>query len=469
MTILTDHVRFNRIFFRGQVFTSEYLGRAVDECASYLDRNITSNSPVVYLVAPNHVKTIIAFLGIAKSGRAALLVNPKTGKLEYEEMLADTTPSAIVKIDSQTMEFDYAKEVAITDYTMESSLVSQLNDVALLLYTAAEDGYAKAAMLTHRNIISNAQAITEGNHVDSESTTCALLPFHHLFGFQNGAISPMVAHSSFLICDVAAMQKINHIAQNLCGHTVTHIYSVPFIYYMLSKSSLIGSIGRQAYSLISGGYKLPPSLRLRFEQKLGIPIYEGYGLTEASPVCTWNFKDEECELDSIGHPIKYCQVKIFDEINGEAPNNQKGEICIQGDNVMKGYFKHPEATKKAIINGWLRTGDYGKIDSEGNVFFLGLKKKMFNVSGNKVYPEEVKRLMMKNKNVEAVELHAEYQPLTGDSIKATISFVENGPNALPEFRAWCAKNITDYKIPGSMSVSEPKRFHTSPEATCVCS
>jgi long-chain acyl-CoA synthetase len=202
--------------------------------------------------------------------------------------------------------------------------------------------------------------------------------------------------------------------------------------------------------MMSGGYKLPASLRERFEQKLKIPIYEGYGLTEASPAFTCQSPIKPFDKDSIGRVMVNYQVKIVDEAGNEVPFGQKGEIWFHGDTIMKGYFNCPEATKQKIAGGWLRTGDYGKLDKEGNVFFLGLKKKMFNVAGNKVYPAEVKRLMMKNGNIASIELRSEYNDLTGDSVKATISFKNNAPSALADLRAWCSAMLTKYKTPSSM-------------------
>ncbi len=451
MPMLTDRIRFNRIIFRDQVFTQEYCVKAIDECARHLDKNIRSNSPIVYCVAPNHIKTIIGFLAIVKSGRAALLVDPKTGKLEYEEMLADTMPSAIIRIDPETLEFDLGKEIELTDYRMDPALVRELDDVCILLYTAAEDGYAKAAMLTHHNIRSNALAIAEETGVHQQSISCVLLPFNHLYGFQNSVVVPLVAGNSELICTISDILKVNLIAGEISRCQVSHIYSVPLIYYLLSRSPHIERIGRQAYMLMSGGYKLPASLRERFERKLTIPIYEGYGLTEASPAFTCQSPGKQFEKASIGRPMVNYVVKIVDDTGNEVAFGEKGEIWFQGDTIMKGYFNHPEATRQKISDGWLRTGDYGKQDKNGNVFFLGLKKKMFNVAGNKVYPEEVKRLMMKNGNVETVDFRSDYEALTGDSIKAKVRFKTDSPSAMADLRTWCSTMLTKYKIPASMT------------------
>jgi long-chain acyl-CoA synthetase len=447
MTNLTDLLRFNRTMFRDQVFTKEHLAPAIDRCARYLDNNIRSNSPIVYLVAPNHIKTIVAFIAIVRTGRAALLVDPKTGKLEYGEMLADTMPSAIITIDPQTMELDYGREIAFTDNRMDPALSAQLEDVCVMLYTAADDGYAKAAMLTHWNMLSNARAISRENQVAENSTVCALLPFHHLYGFQNGIVLPLTTGGSCAVCDLSDMTKANVLADEIVRRKVSHVYSVPLLFYLLSKSPRIGEIGRQVHLLMSGGYKLPAPLLERYERKLNIPLYEGYGLTEASPVCTCQNPLRQDDRASIGRPMADYRVRIVDDAGTELPSGRKGEIWFRGGNVMKGYFNRPDATKEKIVNGWLRTGDYGRQDRDGNVFFMGLKKKMFNIAGNKVYPEHVKRLLLKNRNVQGLWLSSVYNEMTGDRMEAKAGLSDASPEAITGFREWCARSLGSHKIP----------------------
>jgi long-chain acyl-CoA synthetase len=447
MTALSDVLRLNRVIFRDQVFTKEYLVKAIDACARHLDGSIRSNSPVVYLVAPNHLKTIIGFLAIIKTGRAALLVDPKVGKIEFGEMLADTTPSAILRIDRQTIEFDYGKEVELTGFSMDPSLVAQLDDVAVMLYTAAEDGYAKAAMLTHRNLLSNAQVICEDNHIDALSTSCALLPFHHIFGLQYGVITPFIGNGTILVVDINRFGKTSAFGEELFRYRATHVYSIPLMFYLLGKSPRMGDIARHGVSFICGGYKLPFSLKSRFERKCGVPLVEGYGLTETSAGCLWQQRDGQETNDSIGRPVRGYTVKIFDDSDKELPPGNKGEIYVRGPGVTKGYFRHPEAAGGKNINGWLHTGDYGRQDAQGNVYFLGLKKKMFNVGGNKVYPEELRRLLMTSGRIEACEIWSNYNEMSGDRIKAKIKFKNGFKNDAGGFTGWCAGRLTNYKIP----------------------
>ncbi|MBN1131112.1 MAG: AMP-binding protein [Chitinispirillaceae bacterium] len=445
--MLTDHIRFNRIIFRDQVFTGDYLTRAVDECALFLDRHIRSNSPVVYLFAPSHIKTVIGFLAIAKTGRAALLVDPRVGKLEYEEMLEDTRPGAIIKIQPETIPFDLEKEITLTDAEMTREEIAQLEEVCLLKYSNAEDGYAKAAMLTHGNLRANAESIADGNNVDNHSLSCAILPLHHLYGFQNGMLTPFVANGAFLINELIDLRNTDQLVSTISKYKATHLYSIPIVYYLLSKIKGDKNIFKHVYSFISGAYKLPFSIRERFGKRFGMRLHEGYGLTEASPVCTWQFKQEPFEMLSVGRPIKGCEVKIFDENNQEAPFGEKGEIVIRGDHVMKGYFNHTDATNKTIINRWLKTGDYGKQDINGFVYFLGLKKEMFNVIGYKVYKNELIRMVMKNKIVESCDFSSHYDEIKGDQIKSKIKLTINDKRFIQDFHKWCTENISYFKHP----------------------
>jgi len=185
---------------------------------------------------------------------------------------------------------------------------------------------------------------------------------------------PLVVGSTLLIYDISDIKNIELMAEKLFRWKVSHIYSVPLIFYLLSKAPYIEQIGRQAYILMSGGYKLPASLRKRFEQKLKTPIFEGYGLSEASPVCTCQSRGKQFDSASIGPAMAHYQIKIMDETGTEVPRGEKGEIWFYGDNIMKGYFNRPEATGKKIVDGWLRTGDYGKQDRPAMYFSWVLKK-----------------------------------------------------------------------------------------------
>jgi acyl-CoA synthetase (AMP-forming)/AMP-acid ligase II len=161
MPLLTDKLNFGNIYFRDKTYTPDIVSRSIDAVADCLNKRTISNSPFVYLFAPNHIKMVYALYGIIKSGRICVLVDPAIGKLELAEMMADTVPGALVRIDKSTDTFDFEKEFEFKDCTLEDKRLEGLEDVCLIVYTNASDGWAKGAMLTNENLLANAEALAK--------------------------------------------------------------------------------------------------------------------------------------------------------------------------------------------------------------------------------------------------------------------------------------------------------------------
>ena len=165
MQPLTDFLNFGNIFFNDKTYSPETIRASIDAVAENLTKRFISNSPFVYLFAPNHIKTVYGLFGIIKAGRVCVLVDPALKHFELEEMMKDSPPGALIRLDKQTDVFDFYKEIEVKHYQLSPSRIQGLDDVAMMLYTAADDGYAKGAMLTHENILANARAIVESNYV----------------------------------------------------------------------------------------------------------------------------------------------------------------------------------------------------------------------------------------------------------------------------------------------------------------
>jgi acyl-CoA synthetase (AMP-forming)/AMP-acid ligase II len=176
MPLLTDKLDFGNIYFRNNTYTPVTVSRSIDAVADCLNKQAVSNSPFVYLFAPNHIKMVYALYGIIKSGRICVLVDPAIGKLELAEMMLDTIPGALIRIDKTTDTFDFAKEFEFRDCRVEEKRLEGLEDVCLILYTNAADGYAKGAMLTNGNLLTDAEAGIFANKVSAGSVSCALIP-----------------------------------------------------------------------------------------------------------------------------------------------------------------------------------------------------------------------------------------------------------------------------------------------------
>ena len=301
-------------------------------------------------------------------------------------------------------------------------------------------------MLTKNNILLNADAGIYCDNINKNSVSCALIPYYHVYALITGFIMPTLSNASFLISDFSDIKKYEMIANNLLKYNITNLYSVPFIYYILSKIPEIKKYLVKTKHIVSGGIQLSAIIRQEFQSKCNKEIYEGYGLTETTSVSAFYAPDEKNNIDSIGKAIKSCSIKIFND-NNECHIGEIGEICIQGDNVMKGYYNNNEATQKTIVNNWLHTGDLGLLDSEGYVYFKGLKKRMLNVAGHNVYPKEVERYIMMNDNVKNAHIYGEWRELEGHLVKAKIELKNNALEKQKEFKKWCMENITHYKIP----------------------
>jgi len=447
MLNIFESINVRNIFFRGETFSGEHIRASVNDLAAYLISKANPNSPFMYLFAHNHLKTVIAYFAIIRAGFIVVLVNPHIKRLELHEMLIDAPPTALIRINKYQLKFEYEKEITFCEDVRYVKNNHDLDDVCTLVYTAADDGYAKAAMLTKKNILTNAHALVKDGETNERNVFCALLPFYHMFGLQTGVFVPMMTKGSLLIEDISDLRRLATIADEIKSYKVSNIYSLPILYYLFGVVPEITEQLNYVNSFVSGGYKLPLPIFQRFLEKIGKEIQEGYGLTEASPVCSWHRPGEKIKTESVGKAIRCCDIKILNMQDTECSVGEIGEICIKGHNVMKGYYNQKELTLQTMQNGWLHTGDLGAMDEEGYVYVSGLKKRMLNVGGRNVYPAEVERFIKQYQHVEHVEVYRGTSKLQGDVVKAQIKLRDHTENAENAFKQWCLEHISHYKIP----------------------
>lgn len=454
MKLLTDYLHPGDIVFREKVYEPSDSMAGIDAVARYLNKQVAVASPFIYLFAVNHIKTVLAYFGIIKAGFVCVVVDPQVGPLEFAEMVHSTPPAAVIRINKDTISWDFSKEVVREHHVAVGKVFEVLGDVCTLMYTAATDGFAKAAMLTHENIAADAQAIAQVNKITSQTMTLSALPLSHGFGLQTGVVTPMLCAGNTLIIDEEHLVKPGEIGALLHNTPVTNLYSIPVVYYLLSKLPDSDKVFRQMYSLISGGYALPEKIGELFFKKTGVKIQQGYGLTEAAPVCTWIFPGDPVEKQSIGKALQCCRVKIVGKDNTEKKQGEIGEIVVKGTNVMKGYFNNPVATAQVLLDGWLKTGDLGWQDGQGTVFFEKVEKCMINFAGKKVYPKETERMIAQHDNVERVSVFGVPDILVGENVHATIMLKNNSVEKQHEIIDWCSCKLTSYKIPKKILFNE---------------
>ncbi|HTD03438.1 long-chain fatty acid--CoA ligase [Undibacterium sp.] len=333
--------------------------------------------------------------------------------------------------------------------------LTDANDTAVILYTSGTTGTPKGAELTHSNIMMNIQICQNLMKLDSRDTQLLVLPLFHTFG-QTVQMNAVIAAGATMVllarfdpdAALAAMEK----------HKVTIFAGVPTMYIALL--NLPGAADKHDLKAIashlrlglSGGAALPVEVIRRFEEKFGIKILEGYGLSETSPVATFSHMDFQSIAGSVGQPVVGVEVRVVNENDEPLPVGEAGEIVVRGHNVMKGYYKRPEATAEAIRNGWFHTGDIGKTDEHGNFYIVDRLKDMIIRGGFNVYPRELEEVLMTHPALAQVAVIGVPHESHGEEIKAVV-VLKPGMQATPEeLVAWSKEKMAAYKYPRMVEV-----------------
>ncbi len=325
---------------------------------------------------------------------------------------------------------------------------SQAEDTCVIVYTSGTTGRPKGAELTHSNLLLNAILSSDLQGMRSEDVTLIVLPLFHIFamtvlmlaGIYRGA-------SAILLPRFDAEAVFGHLQK----HKVTVFAGVPTMYWGL----LNYADPKFDYDLIaktlricaSGGASLPVKVLEEFEARFKVPIIEGYGMSEGSPVVTFNQVDLGRKPGSIGKAVWGVQVKLVDPDGKEVPAGEKGELLYKGHNVMKGYYKKPEATAETIQEGWLHSGDIATMDEEGFYFIVDRTKDMIIRGGLNVYPREVEEVMIKHEGVSLVAVLGVPDEEMGEEIKAYVVLKEGYNPSEADLIAWTKEHIAAYKYP----------------------
>lgn len=330
----------------------------------------------------------------------------------------------------------------------------QAHDLAMLQYTGGSSGTFMAAMLTHENLVANMEQVkyflSQQAPLNHE-ILIAPLPLYHIFSFTvHCAASLLVGSHNVLILDAS---NIKGVVAELRRVKFTVITGVNTLFFALLRLESFKSLDfRPLKFSIAGGMKLDPEVARKWENLTGSPILEGFGMTELSPVASWN-PLEGNKLGTIGKPMPLTEMRLTDS-QGElihAPG-EAGELWVRGPQVMAGYWKKPEETKKHIDSeGWIRTGDLASFDEENYWKIVGRKKRMILVSGFNVYPQEVEAVLRSHPDVTDAHVIGKDHPVSGESVKAYI-VTKNQDLTVHALRDYCKRHLTSYKLPKHIEV-----------------
>ncbi|TDD73371.1 long-chain-fatty-acid--CoA ligase [Actinomadura rubrisoli] len=321
-------------------------------------------------------------------------------------------------------------------------------DTAVIIYTSGTTGRPKGAELTHGNLLMNAMVDDTLFHRTLHDTSLVTLPLFHIFGqscvmnvgfFRRATLVMQPRFDARQAVELMVKEKVNIFA------------GVPTMYWaLLTDDTSPGDVETIRDNLrvaVSGGAALPMEVIKGFQDKFGVNVLEGYGLSETSPVASFNRPDRPTKAGSIGLPIWGVEMKLIDddwkEIEGEGP----GEIAVRGHNIMKGYYNRPEATAEATRDGWFRTGDVARRDEDGYYFIIDRAKDMIIRGGYNVYPRELEEVLMTHPQVSLAAVVGVAHPSHGEEVKAYVIRTPDATVTEDELVAWGREQFAGYKYP----------------------
>jgi long-chain acyl-CoA synthetase len=329
------------------------------------------------------------------------------------------------------------------DTTLLKNPSRQETDLAVLIYTSGTTGRPKGVMLSHGNLLHNVESCRICLQTVAEDRLAVLLPLFHSYMLTVGILLPLLQGASIIL--IKSLHPVRNVIQEIFARGATILPAIPQFYRGLANADVPAPLPMRI--CISGSAPLPVQVLRDFEKKFGIPLIEGYGLSEASPVVTKNPLDRTRKPGSIGVPVPNVEVTVQDDLGNFLAPQEIGEICVRGGNVMLGYWNQPEETAAAFRNGWLLTGDIGYRDEEGYFYITDRKKDMLLVNGNNVYPREIEEVIYQFPNVKEAAVIGQPDLRRGEQPVAFVVANENtsiDPDALLKF---IRTKLADYKVP----------------------
>ena len=332
-----------------------------------------------------------------------------------------------------------------------ASAQAGLEDLAFILYTSGTTGLPKGAMLTHGNLASNVISCAQIFKINDNDCFLCLLPMFHSFAWTACVVIPLYLNLKVFI--VANVMPASKWLGAMGTEKVTLILAVPQIYAVLSKEAK----GLKRLYLrfwpfknvrfgVSGAAPLTQEIKDRFEEKIGVPILEGYGLTETSPVVSVNTEELQ-KIKSVGPAIPAVSTLVLDDDGKEVPRNAEGELCVKGPNVFRGYWGNEKATHGAFTeDGWFKTGDIVTVDDDGFIFIKDRKKDMIIIKGLKVFSAQVEAVICEHPAVEECAVIG-VPDGGGEFVKVYVVKKEGAELSDGEFRKFLKTHLDNYKRP----------------------
>jgi len=451
-------------------FSFDELNQLSDRLAIGLSRLGIGEGDCVTLYAPNSWEWVVAYYGIAKVGA---IINPVNVMLTPEEVgyvVKDCSAKALfttgdraapiigLKNESDLTEIVTFGTNTPTGAVTFNEIISGENttftppqidptSLSTICYTSGTTGFPKGAMLSHRNVVLNAAMTAAMNMRQAEDIQITALPCAHVYGAAIMNLSFMFG-STFVLMERFDAAELMDAIQT---HRATIMDGVPTMYFYILAHPDFASYDLSSLSrAVVGGQTMPSAKSEEWEEKVGCPVLELWGMTELAGPGVMQHSYGENRLGSVGIEMLYVRARIADpeEPSKTLPNGEVGELMVAGPLVMMGYFGNDTATREAIEpDGWLHSGDLAKMDDEGYIFIVDRKKDMILTAGYNIYPAEIERVISGHPNVAMVGVGAKPDPEKGEIAKAYVVLKPNESCLPQEIQEYCRDHLAAYKVP----------------------
>jgi len=460
------------VIHREKRLTFSAFHRAVNSLANSLARRGIGREDKVALMLPNIPEFAIAYFAVQKVGGVAVTLNTSSTSFELKYLLDNSNSKLLITTPQIQPRFDAIRDslrgkchvLSTNGSGHPSSLPEAIqsgpfeyvtpdigpDDPAVMIYTSGLTGKPLGAVLTHGNLLTQSDLLRVICAGSQDDRALCIIPLFHSFGAAANMLCPIRAGACMVMMDQFLMDDIFRTIER---EKVTYIASVPRLFLgMLFHPGGNGYDLRSLRLCITGGSAIPPHCLLDFQKRFNVRFLEGYGLTEAAPVCSFSRLDMPQKPGSIGISIPGVELRVFGEDGRELPRGQTGELVVRGANVMKGYYKDEAATAAVIRNGWLHTGDLALMDEDGYVFLKGLLKRMIITSGFNVYPREVEIVLEMHPAVRKCRVLGKPDLMRGEIVKALI--VPRADTGVDEKSVLkhCRTYLSSYKVPREIEV-----------------
>lgn len=425
-----------------------------------------TNCDRVGIMLPASALFPAAFFGALHAGKIAIPLNFLLSADELSRIVEDSGLDLIVSIGHfrELLGGLPARSILLEDLPLKRKVLFQKlrgmppapqvnpDDTAVLLYTSGTTAAPKGVQLTHENLRSNAVDTIAALEFDPDQRFLNILPPFHVFGLLANVIVPV-----FLRCSVFAIPRFSpvQVVKAVESHDITVMLAIPSMYAaMLRLKSANKEKFRSLILGISGGEPLPDRVRTAFEERFGVALREGYGLTETSPVIALATQ-RNYRPGTVGKPVRNVELRFVGDDGHDVPEGEEGELWVKGPGVMKGYYNQPEVTREVLDDdGWFRTGDIARLDEDGFLAITGRKKEMMIIGGENVFPREIEAVLEDHEDV----LQAAVIGIPDDSRgEAPVAFVlcRDGATATEiDLRSHAKKALAGYKVPKQVHIRD---------------